>query len=125
MRKRDFKGRCEKRRLPKFNEVCKTYDKMQSVMAFRLSKQDEFVELYCNVGLEGVLDDAYMSDLVGVREDGSKVVYECVYKKHLSKPMTTRLLDASRRYWLAKGVDEKDWILVVGKERDDEQSVDE
>lgn len=125
MRKRDFKGRCEKRRLPKFNEVCKTYDKMQSVMAFSLSEQDEFVELYCNVGLEGVLDDAYMSDLVGVREDGSKVVYECVYKKHLLKPMTMKLLDVSRSYWLSKGVDENDWILVVGKEKDDEECFDE
>jgi len=94
-------------------------------MAFSLSEQDEFVELYCNVWLEGVLDDAYMSDLVGVREDGSKVVYECVYKKHLLKPMTMKLLDVSRSYWLSKGVDENDWILVVGKEKDDEECFDE
>ena len=30
MRKRDFKGRCEKKKLSKCKVVCKTYDPIQS-----------------------------------------------------------------------------------------------
>ena len=29
MRKKNFKGRCEKRRLPKCEDVCRTYDGIQ------------------------------------------------------------------------------------------------
>ena len=41
------------------------------------------------------------------------MVRECVYRKVLTKPMTVRLLDASREYWLRHGV--SDWAVVVEK----------
>ena len=125
MRKRNFKGRCEKRKLPKFKEVCKTYDRIQTELALLLSEKEEYEEIYCNVGLEGVLDDEYMSDFVCVRHDGSKVVYECSYKKHLVKPMTSKLLDASRNYWLGHGVAPSDWVIVVERGCANEKDIDE
>lgn len=115
MRKKNYKGRCEKRKLPRFQGICRTYDPIQSGCAFYLSQQEEYKTIYCNVVLENVLEGAYMSDFVCVRNDGTKVVFECVYKKHLLKPMTTKLLDASRSYWLEQGVNENDWVLVVEK----------
>lgn len=41
MRKKNYKGRCEKRKLPKCEEVCKTYDEIQSAYADMLSRCDE------------------------------------------------------------------------------------
>ncbi len=60
----------------------------------------------------------YMSDLVGKKSDGTTVVRECVWRKNLSKPLTTHLLDPSRNYWLSHGVE--DWGIVIEKEDSDE-----
>lgn len=53
MRKKDFKGRTEKRMLKKCKGVCKTYDPIQYAYADVLEQNDEIVEIRCNV----VLDD--------------------------------------------------------------------
>ena len=42
------------------------------------------------------------------------MVRECVFRKFLKKPMTVKLLDASRDYWLNHGV--SDWGLVIDEE---------
>lgn len=42
------------------------------------------------------------------------MVRECVYRKHLTKPLTIKLLDASRKFWLERGV--IDWKIVVEEE---------
>ena len=49
-----------------------------------------------------------------MKVDGGLMVRECVSRKHLTKPMTTKLLDASRNYWKSHGV--SDWGIVVEKE---------
>jgi hypothetical protein len=38
-----------------------------------------------------------------------------VFRKHLTKPMTVNLLDASREYWLRHGV--SDWGIVIDEEK--------
>lgn len=43
------------------------------------------------------------------------MVRECVERKHLMKPMTVKLLDASREYWKRNGV--TDWGLVINAEK--------
>ena len=43
------------------------------------------------------------------------MVRECVQRKHLMKPMTVKLLDDSREYWLRHGV--SDWGLVIDEEK--------
>ena len=35
MRKKNYKGRCEKQTLEKFTTICKTYDPIQSAYAMR------------------------------------------------------------------------------------------
>ena len=71
-----------------------------------------------NVYLEDCSAGDYCGDFVAVKADGDLMVRECVYQKNLTKPKTLRLLDASRDYWLQRGVE--DWGLVVDKQKEDE-----
>ena len=45
------------------------------------------------------------------------MIRECVFRKHLTKPMTAKLLDESRNYWRRRGV--TDWGIVVDKKKED------
>ena len=67
-----------------------------------------------NVLLDGLELGAYTSDFVCVKSDGDLLVRECVSRKFLMKPMTVKLLDASREYWLRRGV--TDWMVVTNEE---------
>lgn len=108
MRKKGFKGRCEKRTLSKCREVCRLYDPIQSVFADKLQEDDAIREFQCNVPLD---DGEYMTDFLCIKADGEPMVRECVQRKHLTKPMTIKLLDMSLTYWTRHGVE--DWGLVV------------
>lgn len=111
MRKKNFKGRCEKRVIPKCAEVCRTYDAIQYAYADLLQADSSIKEIKCNVLLDGLEEGAYTTDFVCVKVNGDLMVRECVFRKHLMKPLTVKLLDASREYWLRHGV--TDWGLVV------------
>jgi len=111
MRKKNFKGRCEKRVVAKCTDVCRTYDPIQYAYADLLAADDAIQEFRCNV----LLDDLdYMTDFLCVKADGDLMVRECVYRRYLTKPMTVNLLDISREYWLRHGV--ADWGLVIDAE---------
>lgn len=114
MRKKGYKGRCEKKDLSKCQEVCRTYDAIQSNYADILQNDNDIQEIRCNVLLDGLSDGAYTSDFVCVKADGDLMVRECVFRKFLTKPMTVKLLDASRDYWLNHGV--SDWGMVIDEE---------
>ena len=114
MRKKNFKGRCEKRVIPKCTEVCRTYDAIQYAYADLLQADSGIKEIKCNVLLDGLEEGTYTSDFVCVKVDGDLMVRECVFRKHLMKPMTVKLLDASKDYWLRHGVTE--WGLVIDEE---------
>ncbi len=62
MRKKNFKGRCEKRVLGKCAEVCRTYDAIQYVYAGLLQASDEVVVIRCNVLLDGLEVGEYTSE---------------------------------------------------------------
>lgn len=111
MRKKDFKGRCEKKKLSKCKVVCKTYDPIQSAYADMLQADNSIKEIKCNVLL---VDTDYTTDFVCVKKDNEIMVRECVSRTHLTKPMTIKLLDISREYWLKRGV--TDWGLVINEE---------
>ena len=115
MRKKGYKGRCEKKDLSKCQEVCRAYDAIQSNYADILQNDNDIQEIRCNVLLDGLSEGAYTSDFVCVKADGDLMVRECVERKHLMKPMTVRLLDASREYWRRNGV--TDWGLVINEEK--------
>lgn len=108
MRKKNYKGKCEKRKLEKFEGVCKTYDPIQYAYADVLSKCEDIEKIRCNVPLD---DTECMSDFVCTKNNGDIMVRECVYRKHLAKPQTISLLDMSQKYWLQHGV--TDWGLVI------------
>ncbi len=114
MRKKNFKGRCEKRVLSKCAEVCRTYDLVQYAYADLLQASDEVVEIRCNVLLDGLEVGEYTSDFVCTKTGGDLMVRECVFHKFLMKPLTVKLLDASRDYWLRHGV--TDWGVVIDEE---------
>lgn len=115
MRKKGYKGRCEKRVLAKCEGVCRTYDAIQTVCADILQGCDEVKEIRCNVLLEGLAEGEYTSDFVCVKTNGDLMVRECVFRRLIMKPMTVKLLDASREYWLRHGV--TDWGIVIDGEK--------
>ncbi len=100
--------------IPKCTEVCRTYDAIQYAYADLLQASDEVAEIRCNVLLEGLGIGEYTSDFVCTRTNGDLMVRECVFRKFLMKPLTVKLLDASRDYWLRHGV--TDWGLVIDEE---------
>ena len=114
MRKKGYKGRCEKKNLGKSQEVCRTYDAIQFNYADVLQNDNSIQEIRCNVLMDGLAEGAYTSDFVCVKSDGDLMVRECVFRKFLKKPMTVKLLDASRDYWLNHGV--SDWGMVIDEE---------
>ncbi len=114
MRKKGFKGRCEKRKLEKCEDVCRTYDEIQFAFADLLNEDENVKSFRCNVLLDEFPDGEYMTDFVATKADGDLFVRECVDRKLLMKPMTIRLLEASHEYWLRHGV--TDWGLVVNEE---------
>ena len=104
MRKKNYKGaKVSKRVVAKCEGVCRTYDAIQYAYANLLSEAEEVKSFQVNVLLQG-LEEA----------DGNLMVRECVSRKHLTKPMTTKLLDASRNYWKSHGV--SDWGIVIEEE---------
>lgn len=111
LRKKNFKGRCEKRMISKCTEVCRTYGPIQYTYANLLAADESIQEIKCNVPLD---DLAYTTDFVCVKTNGDLMVRECVYRKHLTKPLTIKLLDISRAYWFRHGV--TDWGVVIDEE---------
>ena len=63
MRKKGYKGRCEKKDLSKSQEVCRTYDAIQSNYADILQNDNSIQEIRCNVLMDGLAEGAYTSDL--------------------------------------------------------------
>ena len=114
MRMKGYKGRCEKRVIGKYEGVCRIYDPIQSAYADILQQNDQVVKFQCNLLMEGLTEGEYTSDFVCTKADEELMVRECVQRKRLLKPMTVKLLDASRAYWNQHGVE--DWGLVIDAE---------
>ena len=114
MRRKNYKGRCEKRTLTKCQEVVRTYDEIQYAYADMLERNNDVKSYQCNVLLDGIEENSYTSDFVCTKNDGDLMVRECVQRDRIQKPMTVRLLDISRTYWLRRGV--TDWGIVTNEE---------
>ena len=111
--------RCEKRTMSKCADgVTRTYNALETKYAEMLQENPDIKEFRCQVLLEGLEIGEYCSDFVATKVDGDLRVRECVYRKHLRKPMTAKLLDASRNYWRRRGV--TDWGIVVEKKENAE-----
>ena len=118
MKKKGYKGtRCKKRTMSKCADgVARTYNAIESKYAEKLEADPDIREFHCQVLLDGLELGEYCSDFVAVKVDGDLRVRECVYRKYLIKPMTAKLLDASRDYWMRRGV--TDWGIVIEKKED-------
>ena len=104
-----------KKKLNKCKNIFFAYSDLQFKYGNILDSNSEIVEIKCNVKLIGCsLGDNYTTDFVCTKLDGSLMIIECIEKDKLLKPMTSKMLDCSRNYWLSKGID--DWRLVVGEE---------
>lgn len=114
MLKRNPKTRCVKRSLNKSTDICRCYSALQVAYADILQARDDVAAFTSNMPLCGLENGDYTSDFYVRTTDGSYFVRECVCRKHLTKPLTVRLLDASRDYWLQHGVN--DWGIVIDKE---------
>ena len=122
MRNSKSKVRCEKRKLSKCEDLLRLYSPMQSRFADLLQADDSVKTFLCNVMLESCdVGDGFTTDFVVTKTDDTIMVRECVYRKHLSKPLTIKLLTASLRYWSERGV--KDWGLVVDKDGSSENDI--
>lgn len=113
MRKKNYKGRAEKRMVEKCADICVTYDGLHKKLTDILSEDEGIKEFRCNVLLKGL---GYTSDVVATAKDGHLIVYECAYRKTLIRPSVGKLLDMSRDYWMKHGVLHEDWRLVVDAE---------
>lgn len=111
MKKRNYKGRCEKRNLRKCQDVCRTYNAVQSIYADILNDNDDVISFSCNVPLDNL---EYTTDFVYQKTDNDFAVRECVSRNLLTKPLTVKLLDISRNYWLKHGI--TDWGIVTNEE---------
>ena len=96
MRKKNYKGRVEKRNLNKCEDVCRTFDKIQYLYANLLSESEDVKLFQVNVLLEGLDIGEYASDCVITKADANLLVRECVSRNHLTKPLTAKVLDGSR-----------------------------
>ena len=103
MRKKNYKGRCEKRAVKKCGTICKTFDPIQSAFVTILDNRNDIVEIKCNVELEGDASD-FTTDIVAVMTNGELMVRECVSRKILSRPLTLKWLEISQTYWYRRGV---------------------
>ena len=110
--------RCEKRTMSKcVDGVARTYSVLEAKYADKLEADFNVKEFRCQVLLERLEIGEYCSDFVATKVDGDLMVRECVFRKHLTKPVTGKLLDASRNYWMRRGV--SDWGIVVDKKKED------
>lgn len=110
MRKKNYKGRCVKKTVSKADGVCRTYDALQLAVLDDLEQIEEIAEIRCNVVLKGSKWDMYTTDFLCKTQDGDWIAFETCFRKLLMRPQTMELLDASRNYWLKRGVE---WRLIV------------
>ena len=113
MIKKNFKGRGVQQSVSKSKEVCRTYRDIQKGYLDILQANDDIIEIRCNVILDGLEIGDYTSDFVCVKSGNNLMVRECVNRKHLMKPLTVKLLDASKDYWLRHNALE--WVGRMNK----------
>lgn len=112
MRNQNSKVRVIKRKLSKCKDVCRSYSSLQLAYADELEANDEVLEFSCNVLLRDLeLNGSYTTDFLITMKNGDMSVRECVERSKIAKPLNLKLLDASRSYWLHRGI--HDWGLVI------------
>lgn len=103
-----------KRQLKKCQVVFNAYNDIQYAYGIKLDSNPDVVDIKCNVKLvECPEGEHYTTDFYCTKINGEIMVRECVDKEKLLKPLTAKMLDISRNYWLSKGV--VDWGIVLNE----------
>lgn len=104
-----------KKKLSKCRLIFFAYNDLQYKYGCQLDEDSQIAEIKCNVPIdECELGDSYTTDFYCIKGNGDIIVRECVYKDKLLKPLTIKMLDASRNYWLSKGI--TDWGIVLNED---------
>ena len=103
-----------KKKLNKCKTIFYAYNELQFKYGNFLDEKDNVSEFKCNVRINCSLGDNYTTDFYIINKDGSITIRECVYREKLNKPLTAKMLDSSRNYWLSKGI--KNWGIVINEE---------
>ena len=112
MRNRNTHDVTYKKKLTKCARVFRAFSDLQLRYGELLDRNDEILEIKANVLLKDFeLGETFTTDFVCTKQDGGLMVRECVYQKNLLRPSTIKGLDASRSYWLARGI--TDWGIVL------------
>jgi len=100
----------------KSSGVCRCYSDLQLRYLEKLDKDNDVKEVRLNVKLQDLdIEDTYSTDFVMTLKDGTTRIRECVLRKHLTKPLTIKLLDVSRVCWLSRGY--SDWGIVIDENK--------
>lgn len=102
-----------KKKLNKCKDIFKAHNELQFKYGEQLDKRSDIAEIKCNVPIDCELEGKFTTDFYCVKTDGSIFIRECVYKDKLMKPFYIKTLDASRDYWLSKGI--TDWGIVLNE----------
>jgi len=103
-----------KKKLDKCQSVFHAFNEIQYTYGIKLDGNTDIVDFKCNVKLIGCSEgEQYTTDFYCTKSNGEIMVRECVDKNKLLKPMTIKMLDISRNYWLSKGI--TDWGIVLGE----------
>lgn len=104
-----------KTKLKKSKNIFFAFNNVQFQYGKQLDLNEDVVEIKSNVKLIGCsLGDNFTSDFVCTKKNGELMVRECVIKDKLLKPLTLKMLDSSRNFWLSNNV--TDWGIVIGNE---------
>ena len=105
-----------KKKLNKCKGIFYAYNDLQYKYGEQLDENKDIAEIKCNVPIEECeLGDSYTTDFYCVKTNGDILVRECVYQEKLLRPQTIKMLDASRSYWLSKGI--KYWGIVLNENK--------
>ena len=115
MYSKNYKGRCEKRKIDKCKDVIRCYDSIMTAYVNELEHDENVVEVRVNVLLDDFPLGEFTTDFVCTLKDGSLRVRECVYRDKIEHPVVVKKLDASRVYWLHRGI--HDWGIVTNAEK--------
>lgn len=115
MRNKNSNVQVTKRKLSKCEGVFRSYNDIQSQYANLLEEDASVLEFKCNVVLDDFeIDGTYTTDFIITKTNGDILVRECIMRDKISKPMNIKLLDASHRYWINRGI--SDWGIVTNEE---------
>lgn len=105
-----------KKKLSKCTSIFYAYNDLQYKCGDYLDANKDIAEIRCNVPIEACeVEGSFTTDFYCIKTNGEICVRECVYKEKLLRPQTITMLDASRNYWLSKGI--TDWGIILNESK--------